>query len=133
MARVARESRQAGTREERGQEWAERARAWRESGQTQAAYCAAQGLSVWMLRKWIVDLGAKGRTSGSVPRLLPIALHPAGSGLHGGVHDGPAARVAQTRESEAGLEIALPNGTRIRAAGVSARELTRAIAQVLRC
>ena len=40
--------------------WAERARLWRESGQTQVAYCAAQGISVWMLRKWKLTLERSG-------------------------------------------------------------------------
>ena len=131
MAKLTREGREAGTRDERAMVWAERARLWRESGQTQVAYCAAQGISVWMLRKWIVDLGAESRLPRSCLNLrppkqalmLPIPLHPAG----------PALMAAQTAGHQAALEIALPNGTRIRAAGVTATELTRAIARVLRC
>lgn len=140
MAKIVRElgawSKREEHREQNARRWAERTRSWRESGQTQAAYCEAHGLSVWMLRKWIVDLGARGQLSKSGPRLLPIVLHPGRTGVHGGVHGGAAALVPQAREHEAGLaelEIALPNGSRIRAAGVSATELTRAIARVLRC
>ena len=61
MANITRDAREVGKREERTQVWAERAWGWRESRQTQAQYCAERGLSVWMLRKWIVDLGAESR------------------------------------------------------------------------
>ncbi len=37
--------------------WAERIQAWRDSGQTQVRSCAERGLSVWLLRKWIVKRG----------------------------------------------------------------------------
>ena len=139
MAKNTRDTREAGTREERAQVWAERARGWRESGQTQAQYCAERGISVWMLRKWIVDLGAESRLPKSRLNLrppkralmLPIPLHLAGPGLMAAQSAGH--ETAHQAVHQAALEIALPNGTRIRATGVTATELTRAIARVLRC
>lgn len=110
-------------REGRARLWADRARAWRESGQTQVAYCAEHGLSVGLLRKWIVKLGAKKARMGRRPTLLPIALRPAGTPV--------IANEAVARE--AALEIALPNGARIRASGRIADQLTRSIARALRC
>lgn len=141
MVKIAKEASRASGREDRraenGRMWAETSRLWRESGQTQAQYCAQRGLSVWMLRKWIVDLGAKGRVSKQGPRMLPITLRPGHAGLHtdlhSGLHSSAALLVPQARGEEAGLEIALPNGTRIRAAGMAASELTRVIARSLRC
>lgn len=119
-------ARGAGARDQRERAWVERIEGWRSSGQTQVAYCAAQGLSVWMLRKWIVDLGAgTGRTTKvkARPIMLPIPLRAA-----------DAARLSPPASTpEATLEIALPNGTRIRAAGAVANELTRSIARALRC
>ena len=60
-------ARGAGAREQREQRervWVERIEGWRSSGQTQVIYCAAHGLSVWVLRKWIVNLGTgRGRTA----------------------------------------------------------------------
>ncbi len=108
---------------EREQVWSGRIEGWRRSGQTQAKYCADHELSVWVMRKWIVKLGASGLTAGRRPALLPIPLHRADKAL----------LEAQVKMPEAALEIALPNGTRIRASGRSASELTRSIARVLRC
>ena len=51
-------ARGAGAREQRARVWVERIEGWRSSCQTQVTYCAAHGLSVWVLRKWIVNLGA---------------------------------------------------------------------------
>jgi len=73
-------ARRAGGRDQREGLWAERIEGWRRSGQTQVAYCAALGLSVWALRKWIVDLGAgRGRTARvkARPIMLPIPLRAA--------------------------------------------------------
>lgn len=117
-----------GEREQRKRAWIERIEGWRRSGQTQEAYCAAHGLSVWVLRKRIVNLGAgQGRTvktkGKALPILFPIPLRAADS-----------ARLAPgIGMQEATLDIALPNGTRIRAAGAAAGELTRSIARALRC
>ena len=125
MARKARQARDVGTRAEREQAWSQRIEGWRTSGQTQVDYCAAHGLSVWVLRKWIVTLGSKSRRPKAklCPVMLPIPLHAAGM----------ASLAPEASEREANLEIALPNGTRIRASGLVANELTRAIARVLRC
>ena len=119
-------ARGAGAREQRERVWVERIEGWRSSGQTQVTYCATHGLSVWVLRKWIVNLGAgRGRTAKvkAGPIMLPIRLRAADT----------ARLAAPASAPEATLEIALPNGTRIRAAGAGASELTRSIARALRC
>jgi len=103
---------------ERARAWTERIEGWRGSGQTQVQYCAQRGLSVWVLRKWIVKLGGRVSRTKRRPVMLPIPLHP-------------MAPAAITRESV--LEIALPSGIRIRACGSIANELTHTIARKLRC
>lgn len=111
---------------ERGQRenaWSGRIQEWRSSAQTQVRYCAERGLSVWMLRKWIVKLGGRPRQATHALELLPIPI----SALR------PAAGVSASATSEAALEIALPNGVRVRASGAVACELTRALARTLRC
>ncbi|MEO7851862.1 MAG: hypothetical protein ABIR94_06345 [Rubrivivax sp.] len=108
----------AGGVEERARAWAERIEGWRGSGQTQVQYCTQRGLSVWVLRKWIVKLGGAVSRIKRRPALLPIPLHP-------------LAPDALARE--AALEIALPNGIRVRACGTIANELIHAIARKLRC
>lgn len=116
MASKGRRARERGQRENA---WSGRIQEWRSSGQTQVRFCAERGLSVWMLRKWIVKLG--GRPRQAALELLPIPI----SALR------PASGVSAT--SEAALEIALPNGVRVRASGAIAGELTRALARTLRC
>ncbi len=115
---MAKREKSAGGVGERARAWAERIEGWRGSGQTQVQYCAECGLSVWVLRKWIVKLGAKVSRIKRRPVMLPIPLHP-------------MAPEAMLRE--AALEIALPNGIRIRACGAIASELTHTIARRLRC
>ena len=125
MARTAGKARDVGTRGEREEAWAGRIEGWRTSGQTQVDYCAAHGLSVWVLRKWIVTLGSGRRSPKAKPHpvMLPIPLRPMGVAM-------PAPDRAA---HQASLEIALPNGTRIRAFGLAANELRRTIARALRC
>jgi len=103
--------------------WAERIQAWRDSGQTQVRFCAERGLSVWLLRKWIVKRGPGSSVVKRMPVLLPIpitALRSTSEGAVGGAR-------------EAGLEIALPNGIRVRASGQVATAIARVLARALRC
>ena len=103
--------------------WAGRIQAWRDSGQTQVRFCAERGLSVWVLRKWIVKRARGSSVVKCVPALLPIpitALRTAPQELVGGAR-------------EAALEIALPNGIRVRASGQVATVIARVLARALRC
>ena len=103
--------------------WAERIQAWRDSGQTQVRFCAERGLSVWLLRKWIVKRGRGSSMVKRVPALLPIPITA--------LRTAPEEMVSSARE--AALEIALPNGIRVRASGQVATAIARALTRALRC
>ena len=91
--------------------------------QTQVRFCAERGVSVWLLRKWIVKRGRGSSVVKRVPTLLPIPI--------GALRSAPEEVVGAGRE--AALEIALPNGIRVRASGQVATEIARALARALRC
>lgn len=61
-----------GKRTTRAAQWRARIAAWRSSGQTQAAYCAAHGLNVHTLGYWISRL----REDGDVAPLTLVAARP---------------------------------------------------------
>ena len=103
--------------------WAERIQAWRDSGQTQVRFCAERGLSVWLLRKWIVRRGRGLSMVKRMPLLLPIPMTA--------LRSAPEDVVGEA--CEAALEIALPNGIRVRASGQVASAIARVLARALRC
>lgn len=65
-----------GKREMRAAQWREHVSAWRSSGQTQAAHCAARDLSLSTLGYWISRL----RLSMITPADVFSSASPAGAG-----------------------------------------------------
>ena len=64
-----------GKRAMRAAQWRAHVSAWRDSGQTQAAYCAAHGLSVSTLGYWISRLREDGAGADD-GRLTLVAARP---------------------------------------------------------
>lgn len=72
--------------------------AWRESGQSQEAFCKRIGIGTWRLWQWKKRLGA---TAGKPhPRFIPVSLVQSGAA-------GPSS-------SDVTVEIVLPRGLKVR-------------------
>ena len=66
------------TPEALAQFWQGHVAQWRASGQSQAAYCREQQLSVHRLRRWRTKLERQASPSGAVePDLIPVQVQPA--------------------------------------------------------
>ena len=96
--------------------WARRIEAWRQSGQSQAAYCRDHGFkagtfSYW-LRKERSEMGVRVGREGSA--LVPVVVREAGAAWS--------------------IEVVLPNGIRLQVPGGADAAHVRALTEVLlRC
>lgn len=62
-------------REQRREQWRKRVAAFRASGQSQSAWCAAQGIKLHQLRYWLLRLAPAGPAKPAPQQWLPIAMH----------------------------------------------------------
>lgn len=62
-------------RTQRREQWRERVAAFRASGQSVAAWCAAQGIKTHQLRYWLPRLAAEEVTLVRPTRWLPVSVH----------------------------------------------------------
>src|SRR3954447_8706960 len=102
--------------------WRVHVEAWRASGQSRADYCAAHGLSRKTFGWWAWRLDRQGRPASADPagHFLPVEI--------AGVGDPDEDGAAPVRE-EARIEIALPDGVRVRVGrGVDGEALRRVLA-----
>ncbi len=88
------------TRAANRERWRDHIEAWRDSGLTQQAYCAREGLTVASLQRWrrIFREEAAGSAEAPAPKgLIPVRLvseSPSGSGLAVVVNDALRIEVA---------------------------------------
>jgi hypothetical protein len=59
------------------QRWVERLERFRAAGQTIAAFCAAEGISVPAFYSWKRLLGRTEHATAASPDLVPVRIHPA--------------------------------------------------------
>jgi hypothetical protein len=92
----------------KGMRWAKRVEAWERSGQSQRAWCKAEGVSLSTFKWWRQRL-AKEVLSERVPNFMPLRLEP--------------------EATTASIEVRLRSGTHIRFEGEAA---LRAVEPLLR-
>lgn len=94
--------------------WARHIEAWRQSGQSQAAYCRDRGLKAGTFNYWLRKQGSAVRARRESSALVPVVVRDA--------------------DVERSIEVVLPNGIRLQVPwGADATHAQVLIGALLRC
>ena len=89
---------------EQREQWRERVKAFRASGQSMAAWCVAQGIKPHQLRCWLPRLAQAPEADGT-PQWLPVTVHEQEASVSG---NGMYARIGpDVVEVQPGFDLAL--------------------------